>query len=210
VAGGSDKRAGEFARLGDLLGAQPSSASHGPPTVRGGLPTPGTTATPGSRVPATNSTDLAARLTIAWPQVVGEEVAANSRPVRLRQGRLVVAVSSTMWAQTLQFMELTIATGLNDRLDMPLIEHIAFRHAGWQETPGGRSAASEDRLARGATTAPTAPAGDNPASLPELTPTQEAALRSVEELGLEPHLVEKITGAMRAAFVREQQASVRS
>ena len=125
-----------------------------------------------------------------------------------------------MWAQTLQFMEQTIAAGLNERLGSPpgapVIERISFRHAGWQERPPvtsdrrRRREAAAQRASRGRA-APAAPRGSEPGqeSLPGLTPDQEAALRSVEELGLAPQLAAKIIAAMKASFVRDQQNPVR-
>lgn len=210
---GQARPAADFTQLGDLLGDQ-SIAVHArsEPTAaaahRGG---PSGTAT---------GADLAAAIALAWPHVVGEEVAANSQPVRVKQSRLTVAVSSTVWAQTLQFMEQTIIAGLNDRLGSPLIERIAFRHAGWQEQPRRTSPRNEGNIASaaggapaiaGRTPTPAAMRGPEPgqAPFPQLTQEQQAALRSVEELKLEPQLTAKIIAAMRASFVRAQQDSVR-
>ena len=46
---------------------------------------------------------------------VGPEVAANARPVQLRDGRLVVTTSSSAWAQTLQLMSPMVV----ERLERP-------------------------------------------------------------------------------------------
>lgn len=47
---------------------------------------------------------LSAVLT-GWPQVVGEAVAAHTRPRTLRQGVLVVEVDSPEWATQLRYLE---------------------------------------------------------------------------------------------------------
>jgi hypothetical protein len=218
----------DFSELGALLGDHFHAATPRGPAAGGAAPpvTGGATAAPRRSHPATVRTptvfpggglELAAAIARAWPQVVGEEGAVNSQPVRLRQGRLTVAASSTVWAQTLQFMEQTIAAGLNERLGSPpgapVIERISFRHAGWQ----GRPPVASDHVEPAAPH--TAVSGESPAalngaaagqeSLPGLTPDQEAALRSIDELGLAPQLAAKIIAAMKASFVRDQQNPVR-
>ena len=169
--------------------------------------------------------DLARDLALAWPEVVGEEVAANSHPVRYSRGRLVVAASSTIWAQTLSFMEDTIARNLNQRLGQQTVDRIVFRHAGWEgratgvapQPPVAAAAQREEATRQTYREEPAglAPAAEPPrATSPEegrelLTAEQEAALRGVEQMGLAPELQAKILGAMRASFVRGQQESVR-
>jgi len=219
---------GDFSELGALLGDHFDAATpRGPAAGGAALPVSGgATAAPRRSHPAPARTptvspggglDLAAAISRAWPQVVGEEGAVNSQPVRLRQGRLTVAASSTVWAQTLQFMEQTIAAGLNERLGSPpgapVIERISFRHAGWQGRPPVASDHVEPEVpgAGAPTRSPAAvrgpAAGQEP--LPGLTPDQEAALRSIDELGLAPQLAAKIIAAMKASFVRDQQNPVR-
>ena len=56
------------------------------------------------------------RLAAVWPDVVGPEVARNAQPRTLRAGRLVVATSSSVWAQTLQHMAGEILPRLNEAL----------------------------------------------------------------------------------------------
>jgi hypothetical protein len=219
---------GDFSELGALLGdhfdaANPRGGAAGgaaPPVSGGATAAPRRSHPAPARTPIVSpggGLELAAAISLAWPQVVGEEGALNSQPVRLRQGRLTVAASSTVWAQTLQFMEQTIAAGLNERLGsppgVPVIERISFRHAGWQGRPP--VACDQDEPEAPGTGAPAhSPAAmRGPASgqesLPGLTPDQQAALRSVEELALAPQLAAKIIAAMKASFVRDQQNPVR-
>jgi hypothetical protein len=221
--GSRPQQPGEFTPLGEVLQAQPADtfgwcapqdagAAPGSETRSGGG-SASDSSKAGFAVGGPRAVDLAAAIVLAWPQVVGEEVAANSQPVRLTRGRLAVAVSSTVWAQTLHFMEQTITRGLNERLGAVVIESMAFRHAGWQERPRRLPAHAEtaETGAGGATSSPTATRGPAPgqAPSPEFTPEQQAALRSVEDLELGPQLAEKIVAAMKASFVRAQRGPVR-
>ncbi|OFW61254.1 MAG: hypothetical protein A2133_11210 [Actinobacteria bacterium RBG_16_64_13] len=200
----NDRRASEnagFDRLGDLLqdvtgaGDMPSGA----PSARGGLPAGGgrTTGTSGGFAGET-----AKQLAQIWLDVVGEEVAGNSRPVQLRHGRLVVSASSSAWAQTLQFMSTAIIARLNERLGADTVKQAVFRHAGWVERPRRSPGAAEPGVVGGAVEAASEPAVC-------LTAEEQDALAAVEQLGLEPELRQKVIGAMRAAFVRGEQDSVR-
>jgi hypothetical protein len=186
VTGGPD----EFVRLGDLLADAHGTAA--PTASKGGS---GTESAGGS------SRDLARVLSAAWPDVVGPEVAANARPVQLRQGRLVVSASSSVWAQTLHLMSEAIVGRLNERLGGGTVERIVFRHAGWDERA---------QTPRGAESAPPAAGDPVPAdSVLPLSSEQKEALAAVRRLDLAPELRAKIERAMRAAFVRGEQDSVR-
>jgi len=204
-------RDADFARLGDLLGeacglppdggAPRGAAPFGGPSRGAARGAPvgaeGRAHSSGSPCPPD---DPARLLALAWPEVVGPEVAANARPVQLRRGRLVVSTSSSAWAQTLHLMSDAVASRLNDRLGAGTVEQVVFRHAGWEEQPrgggrGGRSAA-----------APPPEPTDREAPL---SAEQREALSALEGLGLNPELRENIARAMRAAFVRDQQDSVR-
>jgi predicted nucleic acid-binding Zn ribbon protein len=48
----------------------------------------------------------------AWPQVVGDEVAAHSTPERVDDGVLVVQADSTAWATQLRMLATTITARL--------------------------------------------------------------------------------------------------
>jgi len=187
-----------------------------------------------ARPDASGSSDPARDLALAWPEVVGREAAANSQPVRLRQGKLVVAASSTAWAQTLQFMEETIKARLRTIPGMPQVERVQFRHAGWEEwgrekraaaqtMPAGASEgnpclkAAAGRQARSQAGPEDVPGRkkqkqtgeDQGLSDEGLSAEQKQALAEVRGLGLNPVLEEKITRAMRAAFVRGERDSAR-
>jgi hypothetical protein len=170
-AAGSD-----FERLGDLLGevgALRSSRAEGESTPD---PDKGT----------------GRRLASLWADAVGPEIAENAEPLRVKQGRLVVAASSSAWAQTLQLMSGEIKARLNKLMGSEEVQEISFRHAGW-----------EDRPCYGEKGAPT------PARGAELSDEQRAALGEVERLDLDPDLREKIRQAMQASFGRGEQDSGR-
>jgi hypothetical protein len=192
----------DFDRLGDLL--EESIRVLPPPADPGGPAGDGTrlVGPPRSRrtaaAPRGSGRDPARELALAWPDVVGEKVAANTRPVQLRQGRLVVSASSSAWAQTLQFMSTTIMARLNDRLGEGTVQQVAFRHAGWEQHPRGQPGEGS-ALGDGAV----------PNQEGALSADEQAALAGVKELGLAPELERRITRAMRAAFVRGQQEYVR-
>jgi predicted nucleic acid-binding Zn ribbon protein len=52
----------------------------------------------------------------AWPQIVGNEVAAHSIPERVEDGVLVVQADSTAWATQLRLLATSITTRLAESL----------------------------------------------------------------------------------------------
>jgi len=52
-----------------------------------------------------------------WPEVVGERLAAECRPVRLEGGNLVVAASSGPWGAQVKFLAGEIRKGANRTLE---------------------------------------------------------------------------------------------
>jgi len=223
---GAGKALDDFSLVGDLLPRVEGSAGEaGEPSTR--APRPGDA----SRATAPRGAeDPARRLAAIWPDVVGEEVAANARPVHLRRGRLVVSTSSSVWAQTLQLMSEAVLARLTERLGAGVVEQVVFRHAGWEERPPvapGPAPAGPPASAGPAPAAP-APAGSQGGPVgpdggpeenaggdarrstrPGLSRDQMEALAAVERLDLPADLREKIIRSMRAAFVRGEQDSVR-
>ncbi len=47
-----------------------------------------------------------------WPQLVGDEAALHSRPVRVRRGVLEAEVDSSVWCQQLQFRRAAIVASI--------------------------------------------------------------------------------------------------
>jgi len=61
-----------------------------------------------------------------WRDVVGEAIARNAQPEKIRNGTLFVKVSSPVWMQELQFMKEMIAEKLNHRLTGEVVKNIFF------------------------------------------------------------------------------------
>jgi predicted nucleic acid-binding Zn ribbon protein len=62
-----------------------------------------------------------------WPELVGENVAANSRPVAMRGSTLVVAVADPAWATQLRFLEGNLVERLQAELGPDTIDSIEVR-----------------------------------------------------------------------------------
>ena len=62
-----------------------------------------------------------------WAEVVGEQVASHTRPVRVRGGTLLVSVDDPAWASELRWMTEEIATRARDVLGDPSITRIEVR-----------------------------------------------------------------------------------
>jgi predicted nucleic acid-binding Zn ribbon protein len=91
-----------------------------------------------------------------WPEIVGELVAAQTRPVRINPQRVLqVAASSPVWAQNLAFERMQILAKVNTVLDKPVTDihfSAALWHRSFKEAPKPQSFPS--------------PWGDAPAVIP--------------------------------------------
>jgi len=61
-----------------------------------------------------------------WNQTVGAAIARNAQPEKIRNGTLMVKVSSPVWMQQLQFMKEMIAAKLNEQLKGAVVKNIFF------------------------------------------------------------------------------------
>lgn len=61
-----------------------------------------------------------------WDEVVGQTIAVNAQPEKIRNGTLFVKVTSSVWMQQLQFMKEMIAEKLNHRLNKEVVKNIFF------------------------------------------------------------------------------------
>ncbi len=61
-----------------------------------------------------------------WSEVVGPAIAQHARPVRIRRGRLCVAVDSAVWMQELQFLKESLRTKLNTRIGTDVVADVFF------------------------------------------------------------------------------------
>ncbi|HUY41730.1 MAG TPA: DUF721 domain-containing protein [Candidatus Dormibacteraeota bacterium] len=71
--------------------------------------------------------DPLARVSAAWPQVVGAEVARNSQPVRIAGDALVVATRSSAWSEQLSFLSERILASLRERFGLKEVRRLRFR-----------------------------------------------------------------------------------
>lgn len=62
-----------------------------------------------------------------WPDVVGATLASRAQPVRIINGTLTVAVSSSPWMQELRFMTTMMKEKLNNRLGADVVREIVFK-----------------------------------------------------------------------------------
>jgi hypothetical protein len=61
-----------------------------------------------------------------WNDVVGNPIARNAQPEKIRNGTLFVKVTSPVWMQQLQFMKELITEKLNQRVGSPVVKNIFF------------------------------------------------------------------------------------
>jgi hypothetical protein len=62
-----------------------------------------------------------------WPAVVGEQLAAHSRPVSLRNGTLVIAADEPGWGAQLRWLEADLRRRLDDALGTGVVTRITVR-----------------------------------------------------------------------------------
>jgi len=81
------------------------------------------------------------RLLAYWPELVGPDVANQTKPVAIQRGVLKVATSSPAWAQNLIFERQRILEKLNTRLTIELTD-IRFSTAQWHSRRNENSSAT--------------------------------------------------------------------
>jgi len=62
-----------------------------------------------------------------WDEVVGPQIAAKARPIRIREGILEVRVEQPVWMQQLQLLKPKILARLNERLEGAAIKDLYLR-----------------------------------------------------------------------------------
>ena len=61
-----------------------------------------------------------------WNEIVGDVVARNAQPEKIRNGTLFIKCSSPVWMHQLQFMKEMIDEKLNDRLRRDIVKTLFF------------------------------------------------------------------------------------
>lgn len=70
---------------------------------------------------------LEARLRRHWPTIVGEAIAANTRPDQIRFKKLSVSVRSSVWMHQLTFLKPTLVEKINTAAGRDLVTDIILR-----------------------------------------------------------------------------------
>ena len=74
-----------------------------------------------------NAEAAAARVLANWESIAGAEVAAASRPVRLRHGELVLEAESTAWATQLRLLSRSILARIAAELGPDVVRKLVVR-----------------------------------------------------------------------------------
>lgn len=81
----------------------------------------------GRMLPAESAAE--ARAIVAWPEIVGPQVARAAEPVALQGETLVVHTRNSAWSQELSFRKELLLTRLRERLGGDFVRDIRFRVA---------------------------------------------------------------------------------
>ncbi len=68
-----------------------------------------------------------------WPQIVGEDLASKSRPLALKDQKLLLAVPSEIWLKELTQLRQMLIHAVNKYWNLCLIEEIDFEVGGVDE-----------------------------------------------------------------------------
>ncbi len=61
-----------------------------------------------------------------WPEIVGEPVARNARPLRFHRGALTVSVRSPAWMQELTLLKPRILENIREKFGRDLVTDLRF------------------------------------------------------------------------------------
>jgi predicted nucleic acid-binding Zn ribbon protein len=67
---------------------------------------------------------------LVWDKIVGSQIAARARPLRLRKGVLEIAVDHPVWMQQLQMMKTQILAKIQEQVPKAGITDLYLRKAG--------------------------------------------------------------------------------
>lgn len=67
---------------------------------------------------------------LVWDKIVGDQIAARARPLRLRKGVLEIAVDHPVWMQQLQMMKVQILARIQEQVPKAGITDLYLRKAG--------------------------------------------------------------------------------
>lgn len=95
----------------------------------------------------TSAGDPLAQIRVQWATIVGDEIAAHSRPAELNRGALLVVTRSSAWSQQLSFLSERVTEAVREATGVQL-ERVRFRvgristrpHSPAARTPAARKA----------------------------------------------------------------------
>lgn len=84
------------------------------------------------------------RLQLQWPAIVGDHVAAHTRPDSIRFKKLYVIADSSVWVQQLAFLKPSLLESINRTAGKPIVTDIVLRvgEAERHEEVDGRESSS--------------------------------------------------------------------
>lgn len=99
-----------------------------------------------------------------WEDVVGDVLAAHTRPERLRDGELVVLVDEPVWATEVRFLSETIVAKCNERAGQHMVDTVTVRVSAFPSDRQGSGNTAAGPRNRGEFDADGGPgsAGDSP------------------------------------------------
>ncbi len=119
------------------------------------------------------------RLLQEWPQIVGPQIAAHSRPDHIRFKKLFLVVESSVWLQHLTFLKPALLEKLHEAVGAQAVTDIVLRVGEVQQAP------RKDTHDAAAPPSPPAPSAEDRARA-------EAMTASVTD----PELRERLTAVM--------------
>lgn len=127
------------------------------------------------------------RLKREWPQIVGEQLAAHTRPHAIRFKKLFLLVPNSVWLHQLTFLKPMLLEKVNAVADKPMLTEIVLRVGEFVNEPGiGDQPASNEQI-----TAPSA----------ALLEEAERHARGVQDPALRAHLTAVIAQVLSRAEV---------
>lgn len=78
---------------------------------------------------------------LVWDKIVGNQIAARARPLRLRKGVMEIAVDHPVWMQQLQMMKTQILTKIQKQFPKAGITDLYLRKASHSAAPAPASTA---------------------------------------------------------------------
>jgi len=121
-----------------------------------------------------------------WPELVGEKVAANSRPLKIERGVLTVVTRSSAWSQQLSFLGERILSSIATTVPGAGIERLTFK-VGRLAAPRARpSAAAPGSAAHAGGSGAFEPAADTAAAVARFRARVESYWRAKRAAGWNP------------------------